>query len=109
MLSAEVPPSPPPQLTRSSARSGITANKEMLKENRLSLSLSIRNPFCNGWRTYESRPENMGYSGYARTINNHNSNVFTIGVSYRFGSLNAQVKKTAKSISNDDRATRSQN
>ncbi len=86
---------------------GITVNKEMLKENRLSLYLSIRNPFGSTWRTYESRPENMGYTGYSRSTYNHSSNVFTIGLSYRFGSLNAQVKKTAKSISNDDRASRS--
>lgn len=86
---------------------GITVNKEMLKENRLSLLVSIRNPFCGNWRTYESHPENVGYTGYSRNLSNHNANVFAIGVSYRFGSLNAQVKKTAKSISNDDRESRS--
>ncbi|MDE6740963.1 MAG: TonB-dependent receptor, partial [Muribaculaceae bacterium] len=81
---------------------GIELQKSFLKEKRLNVSIGIQNPFGNSVRLYESQPRNAGYTGYTRSYSYHKANVASISVSYRFGSLNASVKKTAKSISNDD-------
>lgn len=81
---------------------GLDLQKSMLKDKRLNISLSIRNPFGYSVGLYENEPRNSGYTGYTKSYNYHNSNNFSISVSYRFGSLNASVKKTNKSISNDD-------
>ncbi|MDE5850039.1 MAG: TonB-dependent receptor family protein [Muribaculaceae bacterium] len=81
---------------------GLDLQKSFLKEKRLSVSLGIRNPFGHSVRLYESEPRNSGYTGYTRSYSYNSANNFNISVSYRFGSLNASVKKTNKSISNDD-------
>lgn len=81
---------------------GFDLQKSFLKEKRLSVSLSISNPFGHAVRIYDQSPKNIGYTGYTRSYNYNNANRYNISVSYRFGSLNAQVKKTSKSISNDD-------
>ncbi len=81
---------------------GFDLQKSFLKEKRLNVSLSISNPFGHKVRYSESNPKNTGYSGYTKTYIFNNANNFSISVSYRFGSLNASVKKTNKSISNDD-------
>ncbi len=81
---------------------GLDLQKSFLKEKRLNVSLSITNPFGHSSRIHESVPRNTGYTGYNRSYNYNNANNFSISVSYRFGSLNASVKKTEKSINNDD-------
>lgn len=81
---------------------GFDLQKSFLKEKRLSVSLTIQNPFRNNVRIYETEPRNAGYTGFSRTYHYSFANILNISVSYRFGSLNASVKKTAKSISNDD-------
>lgn len=81
---------------------GIDLQKSFLKEKRLSVQLSISNPFGHAARISDTRPKNTGYTGYSRSYNYNNANNYSISVSYRFGSLNASVKKTNKSISNDD-------
>ncbi len=81
---------------------GLDLQKGFLKEKRLNVSLSIMNPFGHSARIHESVPRNSGYTGYSRSYSYNNANNFSISVSYRFGSLNASVKKTNKSISNDD-------
>ena len=81
---------------------GFDLQKSFLKEKRLNVQLSISNPFAHKVRMYESVPRNNGYTGYNRSYNYNNANIYSISVSYRFGSLNASVKKTNKSISNDD-------
>ena len=81
---------------------GLDIQKSFLKEKRLNVSLSISNPFGRAVRIYDSSPLNSGYTGYNRYYNYNNANNFSISVSYRFGSLNASVKKTNKSIDNDD-------
>lgn len=86
----------------SQAHYGLTLQKSMLKEKRLSIRLSINNPFGRKAQKWESTPENMGYAGYSRSYSYGNSNDWGIQISYRFGSLNASVKKTSKSINNDD-------
>ncbi len=80
----------------------IDITKSLLKEKRLTLRAGIRNPFMKGSRKYVSIPQNAGYTGYSKSYSYNNSNIFYFSVSYRFGSLNASVKKTAASISNDD-------
>lgn len=80
----------------------IDLQKSFLKEKRLSVRVSISNPFRKSTRLYTSEPINAGYSGYNKNWSFNNANNVNIGISYRFGSLNVQVKKTAKSISNDD-------
>lgn len=81
---------------------GIELQKPFLKEKRLNVSLSIRNPFGHSLRLYEIEPRNSGYTGYTKSYSYYNANNVSISASYRFGSLNASVKKTNKSISNDD-------
>ena len=81
---------------------GLTLDRSFLKEKRLTVALGINNPFGKSPRIYENTPRNTGYSGYSRSYNYNNANNFYVNVSYRFGSLNASVKKTNRSISNDD-------
>ena len=81
---------------------GLNLRRSFLKENRLSVAIGISNPFGKMARVYEDTPQNSGYTGYSRSISYNSANRFSIELGYRFGSLNAQVKKTAKSISNDD-------
>ncbi len=87
---------------QNSAYYTIELTKSFLKEKRLSLSARISNPFMKDPTVYISEPRNAGYTGYSRSYNYNSSNRFSFSISYRFGSLNATVKKTAKSISNDD-------
>ena len=44
---------------------------------------------------------NGDYVGYSRSLQFNRQSV-GLNISYRFGSLNAQVKKTTKAIANDD-------
>lgn len=81
---------------------GLSFDKSFLKEKRLNASLSIQNPFGHAIRISDSSPRNSGYTGYNRYYNYNSANYFSLSVSYRFGSLNASVKKTNKSIANDD-------
>lgn len=80
----------------------IDLSKSFLKDKRLSLRASIMRPFMKSPRVYVSMPRNTGYTGYDRTYNYNYTNYYSFSISYRFGSLNASVKKTARSISNDD-------
>lgn len=81
---------------------GFELQRSFLKEKRLNVTLSISNPFGHSTRIGEQTPKNSGYTGYSRSYNYSRANIYSISITYRFGSLNAQVKKTAKSISNDD-------
>ncbi|MDE6655076.1 MAG: outer membrane beta-barrel family protein, partial [Muribaculaceae bacterium] len=83
-------------------RYGIDLQRSFLKENRLTVSLSIHRPFGKSPTITESTPHNNGQSGYNRSYDYNNANIVGIRIGYRFGSLNVQVKKTAASISNDD-------
>lgn len=81
---------------------GLELQKSLLKENRLTVSVGISKPFGKSTSIWESTPHNNGLSGYTRYYSYNRANVVSVRIGYRFGSLNAQVKKTAKSISNDD-------
>ncbi|MCH5232809.1 MAG: outer membrane beta-barrel protein [Muribaculaceae bacterium] len=78
----------------------ITLRKSFLKENRLSVSLSAMSPFHYkrpGWISY-TQLDNF----YSRSFTErfYVSN-FSITLSYRFGSMNASVRKV-RSIASDD-------
>lgn len=79
---------------------GFSVNKSMLKDKRLTFRINVSN-LGRSKRRWASeslnmpyRQESWGYSAYATYLN--------FGVSYRFGSLNASVKKTKSSIENTD-------
>lgn len=80
----------------------FTLSKRLLKEDRLTLSLGISNfagPVRQKFAAYTYTP--TGSSEYVSWGNDTRRNV-SLRVSFRFGSLNASVKKTAASITNDD-------
>lgn len=79
----------------------IALNRSFLKDDRLNVRISVQNPIGPNTRCFESRTVNGDYLTTSRNYRDNNFGV-GIGVSYRFGSLNAQVKKTAKTIENDD-------
>lgn len=81
---------------------GLDLQKSFLKENRLTVRIGISNPFGNSVRKYCTEPINIGYTGYSKNYYYNNANNIRVSVSYRFGSLNVQVKKAKASIKNDD-------
>lgn len=66
------------------------------------MRIGISNPFGNSVRKYCTEAINIGYTGYSKNYNYNNANNIRVSVSYRFGSLNVQVKKAKASIKNDD-------
>lgn len=84
----------------------LSLRRSFLKEERLTVSVMANN-IGLGTQKMRTTMFNSGISG--ETINYINMRQFVVfGVSYRFGSLNASVKKTAKSITNDDLVGRKQ-
>ena len=79
---------------------GFSLQRSFLKEDRLTVRLQANNPFSGKYDVGESHTVNGDVLGYAKTWQ-HTRN-FYFSISYRFGSLKAQVKKTAKTIENDD-------
>ena len=75
--------------------------RSFLKEDRLTVRLSADN-FLNSskFSTFKSHTHQGDYTGVS--TNKWLSRGFRISISYRFGSLKAQVKKSAKTIENDD-------
>lgn len=75
--------------------------RSFLKDDRLTVMLHARNPF--GPYSWDGTIMSLNNSmiGECVTENLYNSS-FSITVSYRFGSLNTSVKKTSRTISNDD-------
>ncbi len=72
-----------------------------LTDDRLSIGLSIQNPFGPYKRKSTSITSSPDYYSEYTSCHPHN---FSVGLtaSFRFGSLKASVKKTAASIENDD-------
>ena len=79
---------------------GISLHRSFLKEDRLSVNMYANNPI--GWHhtKWRQRTVNAGYDQLSESV--YRSYSFGVSVSYRFGSFYAQVKKTAKTINNDD-------
>lgn len=80
---------------------GFHLQRTFLKDDRLTLRAGVSNPFGSNNSTYTSVTVNGGYRGVSHSYST-NRREFSIGLSYRFGSLNAYVKKTNRSISNND-------
>lgn len=68
-------------------------------DKKLQLSVSCYNPFTK-YQTYSSSAQTPTYRSQSRSRNH--SRQFSIGAYWRFGKQNVEVKKTRKSISNDD-------
>lgn len=79
---------------------GLGIRRSFLKEDRLSVSINANKPFSGRYGTWRQDFVHGDYTGYDR--NRYPMRNFSINVSYRFGSLNVRVKKTDKSITNDD-------
>ena len=78
----------------------IGLKKSFLKDKRLDVNISLNNIGIKS-RKRSIYYLNNGRTG-SKTDNQYNNQGVSIGVSWRFGNLRAQVKKTDKSISNDD-------
>lgn len=68
-------------------------------DKKLQISVSCYNPFTK-YQTYSSTAQTPTYRSQSRSRNH--SRQFSIGAYWRFGKQNVQVRKTRKSISNDD-------
>lgn len=80
----------------------LALQRSFLKEDRLTVRLSCQNPFGKSKRAMKTTPVNLGYTGYNKTTRHNAANLLMLSVSYRFGSMRTSVKKTARTISNDD-------
>ncbi|MDE5607882.1 MAG: outer membrane beta-barrel protein [Muribaculaceae bacterium] len=87
--------------TPSNINHGLQLTRNFLKEDRLTTTLFISNPFGPYTTTWKSEYMNGGRTG--KSVN-YSYNRFMVGISinYRFGSLNAYVKKASRAASNDD-------
>ncbi|MCM1033460.1 MAG: TonB-dependent receptor family protein [Odoribacter sp.] len=80
---------------------GLSLSRGFLKDKRLNIRLSLNNPISSSRARFCTYTVNGDFTG--RTDDIRPSGIaFRVTVSYRFGSLQAQVKKTATSIENDD-------
>ena len=79
---------------------GLDLQRSFLKDNRLNVRVGVNNPFGNHYSRSKSHAINVPYTShsYSRV---DNPATFTVGISYRFGKLNAQVKKINVSKNND--------
>ena len=78
----------------------VGLRRSFLKDKRLDVNLSFNNIGLND-RKQKMYYLNDGRDGHQLSIQ-HNRQQVMLGISWRFGNLRAQVKKTEKSISNDD-------
>lgn len=80
---------------------GLTFQRSFLKDDRLTVRLSAWNPIYPSRAKYKSESVNidMRQTSYTTMFDPYR---FQIAIAFRFGSINAQVKKTAKTIENDD-------
>ena len=80
---------------------GLSMQRSFLKEDRLTVQLIAANPFQKSW-TNKSYTTQGDVTGWSRYENDRWSRQYAISISYRFGSLKSHVKKTDKTIENDD-------
>lgn len=79
---------------------GFGLQRSFLKEDRLTVRLNAQRPFSGKYSYFERDNIQGDYVGHSRYAFPARS--FGISVSYRFGSLRAQVKKTSSTIENND-------
>ena len=77
----------------------FSINRSFLKEDRLSVGAYCSNVF-EKYRSYNNTT--IGTNFLSKNWGRYPSRSFGFNISYRFGSLKASVKKTSKSIDNDD-------
>lgn len=78
---------------------GMGLSRSFLKEKRLTVSLNASNMF-NKYITFDSRTNAATFCSWSKSKSPNRN--FGINVSWRFGELKAQVKRTSRSINNDD-------
>ena len=78
---------------------GLGLTRSFLKEKRLSISLSANNIF-NKYNTYESNTLTDTFRSWNK--NKYYNLGYALSISWRFGELKTQVKKTSRTINNDD-------
>ncbi|MDE6098028.1 MAG: TonB-dependent receptor [Muribaculaceae bacterium] len=79
----------------------LSLGRSFLKEDRLNVRIEASNPIGRSSRRWTNRTVNGDYTGVNYSTMTRVKGV-KLSVSYRFGSMNASVKKTARSINNDD-------
>lgn len=85
----------------------IGLHRSFLKNKSLDVNLTVENLGIKDTKMTVYFVNN-GRPGYKTIVNHHNQGI-SIGINWRFGNLKAQVKKTDKSISNDDLQGRKNN
>lgn len=80
----------------------LSLQRSFLKEDRLTVSIYALNPIGQSSQVSRQYYVNGDYTGYSDTKMMNTGKIGMLRVAYRFGSVNAQVKKAAKSIENDD-------
>ena len=80
----------------------LSLQRSFLKEDRLTVSIFALNPIGSSSQLSRQYFVNGDYTGYSDTKMMNTGKLAMLRIAYRFGSVNAQVKKTSKSISNDD-------
>ena len=78
---------------------GFSLSRSFLKEKRLTVSVNTSNLF-HKYMTFKNETVTDTFRSWSETKNQQRS--FGLNISWRFGELKAQVKKTARSINNDD-------
>lgn len=81
---------------------GLGISKDFLKNDAMTVTLSANN-FLQGHNTYRTITDTKGI----RTTGEYKNSNWNVGISlsWRFGSLKSDVKKTDKSINNDDKSS----
>lgn len=87
------------KVTTSRVMYGLNLSRSFLKEDRLTVKIGIQNPFEKYTTTVITNVQ--GVTTGPSTYNNL-GRAFGLNIAYRFGKLKASVKKTNKTISNDD-------
>lgn len=87
--------------TSANINHNISFSRNFLKDDRLTVKVYFTNPFGPYTVNRKTKYMNAGYTGYSNTIMPNRFQV-SASVSFRFGSLNAYVKKASRAASNDD-------
>lgn len=78
---------------------GVNLSRQFLKDKRLNISIFGSNLF-NKYQSYSNETLTETFRSWSN--NQYASRRYGISISWRFGELKTQVKKTARSINNDD-------
>ncbi|GAA4443478.1 outer membrane beta-barrel family protein [Pontibacter saemangeumensis] len=78
---------------------GISVSKSFLKDEKANISLSVQSPL-NKYFTYYSELSDQNF--YQRSENRNVQRRISLGFSYKFGKLKADIKRTRRGIKNDD-------